>query len=151
MSMFAQVIDPSDARMCKLQNASSDTNRELKKFRGGKWLYRPCALDNQSVTRADWLVTDLKEEDIVLIFGPVDVNELFTEAQFRTEHERAKERNDMLQEVWRYRSRIVPTWLQLARKGNLPDSVLNIIGSFLTVYISNEEHPLPRVQYRASS
>ena len=111
------------------------------------------ALQNARILRLDWIahIKLIDEDDMILIFGAVDLNRGFTNDEFIVELQRAKKRSMMLLEVWRYRSRLVPVWMQLARKGNLSDDTLNIIGSFLTEYISNKKHPLPRIHYRVLS
>jgi len=48
-------------------------------------------------------------------------------------------------ELWHYRSGIIPVWWQIARKFDVPDVLLNVIGSFLTSFINNDEDPLPIV------
>ncbi len=92
MSIFAQVIDSSDARMCELQNTGKMIAKELKSRRA-------CYPRNGRRWRAEWLTIERDEEELMRMFGTVDLNESFTEKEWDAELKRARERNIMLQEV----------------------------------------------------
>ena len=155
MSLFARVIDIRDARMCELQNTARVISRNLRHpnphiFCAFAWVDGRMVSAYEPASRRYWLSGAPDEEDLLQLFGPVDFTELFTGQAFLIELQRAYERNQRLQELWRCRSCLVPVWWQLAQQRNLPDDALNIIGSSLTQFIDNEEHPLPATPYRAA-